>query len=108
MGGSRGANSAPVAPVAAGAKEGTGPGLSPPPASGGERDPLTPHPLAVAPLPPGPPGLARLGARVSGAWVVGPQVGGGASTQCSRRCRALACRRRPRTREGLGSRVGPP
>ena len=48
----------PRAPAVAGADEGTGPGLPPPPPllAGVRRDPLPPHPLAAGSRPPGPPG----------------------------------------------------
>ena len=59
---SRGAGSAPAAPVEAEAEEGTGPGLLPPPAGGGEKGSATPPPVSCGLTPPGSPRLARLGA----------------------------------------------
>ena len=94
-GGSRGADSAPVAPVVAEAEAGTGPGPSSPPAGGGEKGSATPpHPLAVAPLPRVLPVSPVRCLAFRGPGVVGPQGGGGASTQRSWRCRAPAGRRR--------------
>ena len=77
-GGSRCADSALVAPVAAEADEGTGPGLLPPPPPlAGVRMVLLPPPPPVGcgPSPPGSPRLARLGIwRFAGLGSSGPRA----------------------------------
>ena len=60
-GGSRGAGSASVAPVVAEACTGTGSGLSPPHAGGGEKGSAAPPPVSCCPAPPWSPRVARLG-----------------------------------------------
>ena len=55
-GGSRGADSAPVAPVVAEAEAGTVPRQSSPTAGGGEKRSASPPPVGRGPTPPGPPG----------------------------------------------------
>ena len=74
-GGSRGADSAPVAPVVAEAEAGTGPGPSSPPAGGGEKGSAIPPPISCGPTPPGSSRLARLGAwRFAGLESSGPRA----------------------------------
>ena len=107
-GGSRGAYTVPPWPLWwRRRKRGPSLGRRPPLLAGVRGIYYPPHLLAGAPLPRVLPVSAVRRVALRGPWVVGPQGGGGASTQRSRRCRAPACRRGAQACEGLGSRAGP-